>query len=343
MSLIFFDGFDGYDAAADLTAFGGWAAVTAAPSSTVRLGAGKSIVTVFTSSYANKLLADQAGNTLFAGFAFARNEVGNGASMLHFDNTSALNSSQCTLSLNSANKLELHLGTHAGPLLATGSATLADGVFYYLEVKALIANTSGVFEVRIDGVVDATYTGDTQNAANNSVLAVTLGGYAANNSGVAGYYDDFYVLNSVGSANNSYLGEQRCEIMTPTADSAVAWTRNTGASNFSAVDDAIGAPDDDVTYVSSLTSLQKDEYGLSDLTGVNTVAGVKLVTRAEKDDANPLSLKTGIKSGATDQQVVHALGVGYANFIDLFETSDGASTAFTPTTVNSLLSTLEIP
>lgn len=263
--------------------------------------------------------------------------------MFHFENTASVGSSQCTLVLNSANKLELHLGLHSGTLLATGSTTLADGVFHYIEVKALIANSAGVFEVKIDGVVDATYTGDTQNAANNSVLGVTIGGYSGSGTGVPGYYDDFYILNNIGSTNNTYLGEQRCEIITPTSDSTVAWTRNTGASNFSAVDDAIGAPDDNTTYVSSSTTAQKDEYGLSDLTGVNAVAGVKLITRAEKDDANPLSLKTGIKSGATNQQVTHALGVGYANFIDLFETSDGASTAFTPTTVNSLLSTLEIP
>ncbi len=339
MSLLFFDGFDGYDAAADLTNFGGWISQTAmAISSTVRVGSGKSIqINSGTNKQARYLMNPvQTAKTLFAGFAVNRSS---GIATNVFALYNAALAVQIALNITAEGFLQALAGNRS-TILATGTTALQNNTWYYVELKLLVANTGGIFDCRLNGASEFTFTGDTQQQSTDEVASVALENWQGATTILI---DDFYLLNSDGTANNTYLGEQRCEIMTPTSDSTVAWARNTGASNFSAVDDAIGAPDDDTTYVSSSTSAQKDEYGLSDLTGVNAVAGVKLVTRAEKDDANPLSLKTGIKSGATDQQVVHALGVGYANFIDLFETSDGASTAFTPTTVNSLLSTLEIP
>jgi len=339
MALLFFDGFDQYDANTDLTSFGGWATATGnvSTSSTVAFGSGKSLLLSW--QVANVLIytfADQAAKTVYAGFRFMRtNATLSGERLLSFIQTGT--TEQFTINLNSSAHLEIRAST-GGTVLATGTATLSLNVWNYIEVKGLVANSGGVIEVRVDSVVDATYSGDTQNQATDSVVSIAWHAFATPTYLI----DDLYILNSDGSANNTYLGEQRCEIMAPTSDSSVAWTRNTGASNFAAVDDSVGAPDDDTTYVASSTSTQKDEYGLGDLTGVGAVAGVKLITRAEKDDANPLSFKAGIKSGATDQQITHSLSTGYVNYIDLFETSDGGSTAFTSTTVNSLLSTIEV-
>jgi hypothetical protein len=346
MSLLFFDGFDGYDAAGDMTSYGSWNASPGAGIYTlVRTGTGKSVgLGSANSAIRYVFTTDQAGKTIFCGIAFRRDGNVSGITTVHplfslYSTASGEGSPQILVSVNGSNQIEIIRGS---TVLATGATVLADATWYYIESKFLVANSGGTVQVKINQAVEVTYaSGDTQEQATDSVLQIGVGCQASYS--IPCYLDDFYALNSDGTVNNTYLGEQRCEIITPTSDSSVAWTRNTGATNFSAVDDAIGAPDDDTTYVSSSTSAQKDEYGLSDLTVISTVAGVKLVTRAEKDDANPLSLKTGVKSGATDQQVTHALGVGYANFIDIFETSDGVSTAFDATTVNSLLSTIEIP
>ncbi|MGZ4954143.1 MAG: hypothetical protein ACXV8Q_03435 [Methylobacter sp.] len=338
MSLLFFDGFDGYDAVGDLTAFGGWASTNAQTSisSAVRTGAGKSAALINSSTgQMDKLLPEQSGKTLYLGFAFCNTTAANSSQILRVSNSAG--ATQIKLHVNSTNKLEVQ--NASGTILKAGTTTLLTNVWYYVELKILVASSGGICDCKLGGVSEFTFLGNTQSQATNSVMHV-----AFDNFGSMGTYlvDDLYILNSDGSANNTYLGEQRCEIITPTSDSAVAWTRNTGTSNWDAVNDAIGAPDDDTTYVSSSTTTQRDEYGLSDLSGVNAVAGVKLVTRAKKDDVNPRSFKHGIKSGATDQQVTYALGVGYGNYIDIFETSDGAGTAFTATTVNSLLSTLEV-
>jgi hypothetical protein len=347
MSLLFFDGFDGYDSVADTVTYGGWACgwqpAFPALTSTVRVGTGKAFVMTtevgWDKYFARNFASDEIANTVYIGFAFNPiNLHTNTAAILQFTaGASNTGNVHCSIIYDGVTKVLLLYGP-AGTLLATGTTAIPEGSTVYVEVKINIHDSTGVCEVKVEGVTQFTYSGDTKNVTDTFLCAAFVGGINA-----PWAIDDVYILNSAGTTNNTYLGEQRCEIITPTSDSSVAWTRNTGASNFSAVDDTIGAPDDDTTYVSSSTSAQKDEYGLSDLTVIATVAGVKLITRAEKDDANPLSLKTGIKSGATDQQVTHALGVGYANFVDIFETSDGVNTAFTQTTVNSLLSTIQIP
>ena len=340
MSLLFFDGFDQYDAAADLTSFGGWAGVYNTGfdtfSTSVRTGTGKSAAFI-----ANRgeyiTLAEQSGNTLVVGFAYKSNAVGVGNRVLTIADVSG--NAQMTVVLNTSNLLEIRLG-NGGALLATGITTIAVSAWYYIEVKVLVANASGIAEVLVNGNVDSTFSGDTQSLATATVQRVILGGPS---NGHAAAYDDFYVLNNVGSLNTTYLGEKRCVFLPPTSDSSVVFTHNTGATNYEAIDDLVGAPDDNTTYVYSATSTNKDAYGLTDIeSGALNISGVKTNVRAEKDDVNPLSLKTGIKSGATDQQVTHTLGVGYANFINIFETSDGATTAFTETTANSLLATIEV-
>lgn len=332
MTLLFHDGFDQYDAAADLSSFGGWTSSGNTVTANARVGGGKTLRINGSQTSVYNFAADQAGKTLYYGFAYMCEGNAGTSNILQIKDSGGV---QCTLRLNStSSKLELFTSS----IVSSGSAVLSLDTWYYIEVKALVGN-AGTFEVRVNESVDLSYSGDTQVRTTNSVTNLL---FTAASVGSLFYIDDFYVLNSDGSVNNGYLGEQLSEIMAPNADSSIAWSRNTGASNYGAVDDAVGAPDEDTVYVYSSTVGAKDEYGLSDLSGVNNVAGVKLITRAQKDDANPLSLKTGIKSGSTDQQVTRALGVGYANFIDIFETSDGAGTAFTSTTVNSLLSTIEV-
>lgn len=344
MAILMFDGFDGYDAEADLTSYGGWDfRFYITPSTTVRVGSGKSILLDPDNGALRKAFAAaQTGKTIYCGFAYQFSVAGGSdvrvplfTLFATIDDTNP----QLSVYINKAtSQLEIVRGT---TVLATGATALTTTDWRYVEIKMLIDNAAGACEVKLDGLSEVAVSGvDTANAASTAVLYFALG--MVQNSYVAGgYIDDFYILNSDGTANNTYLGEQRCEIMTPTSDATVAWSRFTGSTNFENVDDPIGAPDDDTTYVYSSTAAQKDEYGLSDLTAVGAVAGVKLISRAKKD-SGVFSFKAGIKSGATDQQVTHSLNTSYYQFFDLFETSDGAGTAFTSTTVNSLLATIEV-
>jgi len=339
MALLLFDGFDGYDSLADVVDMGLWASCVPSASliSTVRYGTGKCLKMSYNFFFLQYVFpADQAAKTLHVGFSLMQENPLINAPIFLLSN--AVNSLQLRLYVNASQKLEAR-GAGAA-IWATGTTTLKVGVYYYIELKLLVANSSGIFDCRINGLSEFTFSGDTQVAATNEVKQLWFGNES--NSNCSWRLDDVYVLDTTGTLNNTYLGEQRAELIYPTSDSTVAFSHNTGASNWDAINDVVGAADDDTTYVLGTTG-QKDEYGLANLASVNTVAGVKVMTRASRDDINAVNLKTGIKSGTTNQQVTHAVTVGYTNFVDIFETSDGAGTAFTTTTIDSLLSTLEVP
>jgi hypothetical protein len=332
--MLFFDGFDGYDAVTDLGNYGGWNIPSNANSisSTVRIGSGKSIR--FGDSVGTNMKytisADQAGKTVYIGFALLLNTAVPGQNILEILNSAS--SQQCLLYINSSRVLE----ARTSGVLSTGTTTLSASTWYYIEVKILVDNSAGIFDCLLNGVSEFTFSGDTQGQSTNSVSFFRFTGTSG------AYLDDLYILNNDGSVNNTYLGEVVINRLAQTGDSSVAFTRNTGATNYEAIDDMLGAPDDATTYVYATTSGTKDEYTLSNTASANTIYGVKVNTRAQKDDVNPKSFKNGIKTGATDQQVTHSLGIGYANYIDIFETSDGGTTLWTPTTLDAAVSTIEV-
>jgi hypothetical protein len=339
--MLFFDGFDGYDAVSDLTSFGGWSngfnGNGDSISTAVRVGSGKCFKVGNNQGIKLIFSANQSTKTIYAGFAYKPAVSGNGNSICEFENgTEAI----LSLVLNATNNLEIRRGNYFGTVLGTGSMAFSTSSWGYIEIKAFVENTVGKVEVLVNGIVDiAEYTGDTQYAATDSVASFTVGG---RNSGIIGYYDDFYILNSDSSINNTYLGEVVINRLAQTGDSSIAFTRNTGATNYEAVGDLVGAPDDSTTYVYATTSGTRDEYTLSNTVSANTIYGVKINTRAQKDDVNPKSFKNGIKTGATQQDVTHSLGIGYTNYIDIFETSDGGTTLWTPTTLDAAVSTIEV-
>jgi hypothetical protein len=336
MSLIYFDGFDQYDTYSDLTTFGGWYAVSSIfdISTFVRYGTGKSLLGTGVPAARYLLPSEQAGLTVTVGFAYLKGNPTNNFTLLTICDTAL--SVQVYLTINPFGYLEAKRGS---TVLVTGNTPILPNTWYYIEVQFLVADAGGTFDCRVNNVNEFSFVGDTQSSASDSVASVTWAGSGT----VGGYYiDDLYILNSVGAINNTYLGEQRCMFLPPIGDNSVAWTRNTGASNFSAIGGVLGNPDDATTFVSASAPGVKDVYDLTDIASdAIAVAGVKLITRSQKTDVNPKSFKHGIKSGGTDQQVTYSLGTGYANYIDVFETSDGA-TPFTPTTINSLTSTIEV-
>jgi hypothetical protein len=337
MSLLFFDGFDGYDAPSDLANYGGWSSIiNSAISSTVRTGSGKSYQV--TQSGENRAVytfnTAQSGKTLYVGFAFRTPTIASGLLFSLLDSSSGR---QLCFCMNSTGKLELRQGDTSS-VLATGTTILGLNTWYYIEIKMLVANSGGIFDCVLNGTSEVTYSGDTQYQSTNNVAKLSFSSTAT----VDWLLDDMYVLNSDGSLNNTYLGEVLINRLAQTGDSSVAFTRNTGATNYEAIDDMLGATDDTTTYVYATVAGTKDEYTLSNTVSANTIYGVKVNTRAQKDDVNPKSFKHGIKTGATQQDVTHSLGIGYANYVDIFETSDGGTTLWTPTTLDAAVSTIEV-
>lgn len=222
----------------------------------------------------------------------------------------------------------------SGTTLATTSgAALTPNVWGYVELKVTIDDSTGSYELRVNGVNEASASGvDTRNAGNASVDRVQFAGSASASSNV--YFDDIYILDTSGSLNNDFLGSQKVVAIYPSAAGDSTQFAPSAGNNYQAVDD--NPPDDDSTYVESGTSSQLDLYNFDD-TSLVGVKGVQINARCKETDGTPFSVHLVAKSGAT-QSDGSAIAVGSTNYLTrtrIVETDPDTSAAWTDGGIDS--------
>lgn len=241
---------------------------------------------------------------------------------------------QAEIETNFSGQLVLRIGT---TLVATSTLALAKDKWQYVEVKLVVDNASGVFEVKVDGVVYVTFSGDTQTGAAIDVDQVRLYGFSNANDH---FYDDVIIMDGTGSALNDYIGDTRIETIYPTVDTAQADFTPLGAgTNFSEVDDGDAGPDDDTSYNESSTVGHKDLFTMGNLTtnNITTVHAVQTVQYARKDDAGARTSRSLVKTGTTtDNGPSQALGTDYKYFLDVLEVDPDTAIAWTESGVNGV-------
>jgi hypothetical protein len=225
-----------------------------------------------------------------------------------------------------------HLYRGAGTtLLATSSPGLVTtSTWYYLEAKAVIANAGGSFELRLNGVTIATYSGDTQQHASLTTANHIRFGGDRTQTGTT-IIDDIYVFDGVdsgisGCPNNDFIGDCKVETIRPNgAGASTVLTRGgtDSGANWSQVDET--TPNDATDYVESATPGDKDTYAmgaLATLTGL--VYGVQACPNAGKSDAGARSICSVARLDSTEVDgATHVLGSTYAMYRHVFEPKPG--------------------
>ena len=236
--------------------------------------------------------------------------------------------------------IRLYRGTSTGTLLASSTASFAQGVYHHIEAKATIADSGGTCEVRVNGQTVINYSGDTRQSTTGTAGIDRVG--FITQSGTSNYWDDVYVLDTSGSVANNFLGDCRINTLAPTSDSSVQFTRSTGASNYLCVDE--GRYNSDTDYVESATVGHIDKYGYADLAaGVTTVHGVQAICWARKTDAATRTMRQNIYLNAsTSAQTAFTLSTSYAPYCHIATLNPDGSVQWTPTTVNAALAGIEV-
>jgi hypothetical protein len=205
---------------------------------------------------------------------------------------------QCSIVFNRNGTITLTSGGPGGTVLATyaGAFTLAS-TWYAFEFEVVVHNSTGSFKVRKNGntIDDHSTTGiDTAGGtANNYANKLTVGMNAIVSSQ---FFDDLYWRSDASSV--PWMGDIRAYTRMPASDAAVQFSRSTGATNFSCVDE----PQQNTTtdYVFSSTIGHADLYGIAAIasTPVTTFA---VTTRAYaiKSDAGTRTMAVQLKSGGT--------------------------------------------
>lgn len=325
MSLIWIDGFDLYSGTVGLDKR--YTLVNSPSLGTGRFGSGQCAVM----NNALMRIGITGIDTMCFGFALKLTGItglnSTGSDILKLDNGSS--GTQARFGVDNAGKVlfgrnDYNVGS--GRLCASSSGVVAEGVWNYFEIEFTRNSSTGSVNIYMNGTLIAN-----ASSVNTGSASIDQPNWPNQNDGSTRSIDDLYITNVA-----TKLGEQRVVVLAPTADSAVQFTRSTGAVNYANVDDATFNGDTD--YNSSATVGQKDRFDLADLpyTPVS-IKAVQSVLCARKDDATTRAIRANIKSGATTSNgSTVGMAASHALSFNIWETDPNTSAAWTSTAVNAL-------
>lgn len=166
------------------------------------------------------------------------------------------------LNRNQTTGVMQYLDAYQPVKLAQGSISIPTTSWVLIEVYFKIG-TSGKLQVKIDGVLDIDFSGNTDKNSNGYIDNLVHSTWGTGNV----YLDDLALNDTSGTIQNSWCGDGRIIRLKPNSFGGSSdWIANTdpthvdSQNNYTAVDEAI--PDDDTTYVESSNVGDKDLYGI---------------------------------------------------------------------------------
>lgn len=228
------------------------------------------------------------------------------------------------------------LVTRQGTQVGTGtSSALTTGVWYYVELKFVIApTTGGSVDLHLNGSSVSSGTGLNTRSTSvtqwNGVQLQAASGWTAN-------FDDVYVLDTSAGTNTDYLGQVRVVALYPAAaGNSSSWTAN-GGSNYGCVSEAY--EDGDGSFVQSATANQVDTYAMQDLPASSgSVFATQVVTVARQDSGTSRTIAPVVRISGTDYVgTTVSLSTSYQFLKQIYDTQPvGGSPAWDVSTVNGM-------
>lgn len=313
------DGFDYYNT----NAIGAskWNTFSAGAFGTGRFG-GQSMVMNSGNSAVKNISATQ---TLICAFALRVSTAFAATTVLQFIDSTTV---QVDLRFNSSGNL---IVTRNGTTLATGSTAMVIDTWHHIQIKVKIDNTTGTYEVKLDGVAEISGTGaDTQDTGNASADSVK---FTSTNSQVS--IDDVVIMDTTGSQNNNLPGECKITTVRPDGNGNVNNFTPSAGSNYQCVDETIENGDTD--YVYSSTANDIDLYTIGNTTLSGTVMAVQNNLVARKDDAGTRQIASVCRRSSTNYVgATKTLTSSYTNESELYELDPSTSAAWTQSGLDAM-------
>lgn len=336
MSLILIDGFDGLAPANNAK----WATVGSA--GTARTGVRSMQIAGGTQALQTLLGASDEHATLIVGFAWRTNawlSAGLRLPIMRFcsDSNGTIHG---TLAIDNAGNLYVTRGTETGTTLGTAATGMvATGAWYHLEVKFVLSDTVGVWEVRVDGVSVISLSGlDTKNGGTKTVVDavrfISTGAATVN-------FDDVYIANGAGVADNDIgFGDLKVYTYYPNGNGSTnqgVGSDGNSTDNYLLVDE----PGDRNTtdYVEIATNDDLDLYAYQDITGdqaTGSIRGVCVNTSAMRTGSTGKSFASVARSGGANYAGPDkALTTQYQHFGRLLDKNPNTGAAWTISEFNA--------
>lgn len=256
MAHIIRDGFDLYTSTNDIATFG-WSVpnlptianlfASTGPTSgmyNTRFNVGQSLILPQSSSGLSYVFANRT--TVFVAFAlWAPSGVSGACHTVLLEDGGTV---QCSIQINADGTIKFYRG-NAGTLLATYTGGFTLGTWVQFQFKVVIDPTNGEFHVRRNGntVDDFSATGlNDRSTANTQINQVNFNGASFSNRT---FFDDVWVWDNTGSAPNDWIGDYRCQVLYPHADSAVQFAQGVASLNVQPVISSTGTLGDSANLV----------------------------------------------------------------------------------------------
>lgn len=241
----------------------------------------------------------------------------------------------------------LELYTSTNTLVATGTHPISVDTWYLLEVHVKIADASGVVEARLDGLDEASFTGDTKPGS-----ATTVDNFTINSvSGLDVWFDDLAmndISNTDGKNDNSWCGDGKIFILYPNDNGTTNQFTGSDAdstNNYLHVDEI--PHDTDSTYVEDSVSGHKDMYNLIPFSGSGmTVLRVYPEARIRDTVSESGSIHLGLRTYSTEYKTSSPkpLLTSYTKIVgDDYKTNPYTTSGWTNTEIDALEFLAEIP
>lgn len=239
----------------------------------------------------------------------------------------------------------LRVYNSGGSLVATSSSgVLWPGSYQYLEVKVVSNNATGSVLVKLNEVTVINATNiDTSITATDIDLVRFCSGNTSNSC----WWDDIIFLDDSGPApHNDLIGDVRARELLPSADTATAdWDRNTGATDYGCVDDAIpGDHDGDTTYIYDDTVGGKSLFDFGNMSDTPAyIYGVIAMVAAKKSDAGGKTMRAYLDSGGTvSNGDTWSIGTSYQTWRHIWSLDPNGSIAWAKAAVDALQAGVEV-
>jgi len=245
-----------------------------------------------------------------------------------------------TLRVTTTGSIQLYRGDVTTLLTASNPGVLQAGRWSYIECKYFVNDTTGGYEIRVDGTLILTGSSiDTRNAGNPNIGRIQWGGTNAVEYGI----DDIYVVNTSSSFNNDFLGDVTV-VPLPIAEtgSINQFVSNTG-TNYTAVRDLSGE-DGDTTFVSSSTAGAIDLYTLENPTfSANKVYAVGVSAFTRKTQLGNQNIQLLVSSSTINSSSALFVQSAYEEKTNIFETNPDTATSWSLSDLNNLEIGFKIP
>jgi hypothetical protein len=218
--------------------------------------------------------------------------------------------------------------------ISSAAHGMSASIWYYVEIKILIASGTGTVDVKVDTVSKIADTGkDTQNTSNDYCTDVVLGGMGTGASSYT-YRDDVVVMDTADSYCNNFLGDVIIQCISPTGvGSNTDWTPSSG-SNFECVNEK---PPNTGDYIESATLNDVDTYvteNVSPLTGSVFAVVVNMFAQKVGTAARGIS-GACLETGTTTLGNEITLDAAYKMRQSMMYENERTSAAFTIDDINN--------